>query len=114
MKERYWQPYWWRLRFRADDEREWSVMGPITRVPNAALGAGIEAWASSLLREAEDELDDLRGDLLLECFDGPAPADGTPPAYSAETRIAGRATPSTGDGVRAPSSLTDLPPRRAG
>ncbi|WP_228561229.1 hypothetical protein [Catenulispora pinisilvae] len=88
----YWQQYWWRLLFRADGEPGWTVMGPepVRQVPNAALKkAPLEAWADALLEEAPHELDDLCGDLLLECYDEPAPADGTPPVYSRQVRLPG-------------------------
>ncbi len=93
MKKPYWQPYWYQLLFRADREPTWTAMGPppfLTRVPNAALKkASLEEWASALLEDAEHELTDLRGDLLLECYDEPAPADGTPPVYSRRIRLPG-------------------------
>ncbi len=69
-----------------------TVMGPepVRQVPNAALKkAPLEAWADALLEEAPHELDDLCGDLLLECYDEPAPADGTPPVYSRQVRLPG-------------------------
>ncbi|MGV9298135.1 hypothetical protein [Amycolatopsis sp. NPDC003676] len=86
---RYWQPYWWRLSFRADGEPGWAVLGPgeFSQVPNDALKNGsLEAWADALLEEAPDELDNLRGDLLLECF----PEPGAAPVYSREVRLSGR------------------------
>ncbi|KQV04720.1 MULTISPECIES: hypothetical protein [unclassified Kitasatospora] len=92
MKKPYWQPYWWRLLFRADGEPGWQVMGPepVSEVPNDALKtASLEAWAHALLAEAPYELDDLRGDLLLECYAEPAPADGTPPVYTCQVRLPG-------------------------
>ncbi|MGW3182166.1 hypothetical protein ACWDD9_23100 [Kitasatospora sp. NPDC001119] len=96
MKRPYWQPYWWRLRFRADGESEFAVLGPgpVGRVPNDALrNVPLEVWADALLEEAPDELDDLRGDLLLECFTEPAPTEGTPPVYSRQVRLPGPALP---------------------
>ncbi|GAA1031092.1 MULTISPECIES: hypothetical protein [Amycolatopsis] len=89
MSARYWQPYWWRLSFRADGEPGWTPMGPgeFSQVPNDALKNGsLEAWADALLEEAPHELDDLRGDLLLECFAEP----GAAPVYSREVRLSGR------------------------
>ena len=88
----YWQQYWWRLLFRADGEPGWTVMGPepVSQVPNTALKeAPLEAWAGALLEEAPHELDDLCGDLLLECYDEPEPADGTAPVYSRQVRLPG-------------------------
>ncbi|MEV1068773.1 hypothetical protein [Streptomyces sp. NPDC050263] len=91
MKKPYFQPYWWRLRFRADGEPEWHLMdsGPLIQVPNEALkNASLEVWANALLEEAPYELEDMRGDLLLECYEEPAPADGTPPIYSRQIHLA--------------------------
>ncbi|EDY44037.1 hypothetical protein [Streptomyces sp. SPB074] len=96
MEKPYWQPYWWRLLFRADGEPGWTVMGPgeFSQVPNNALkDASLELWANALLEDSPDELDDLRGDLLLECYTEPAPADGTPPVYSRQVRLPGYALP---------------------
>ncbi|MFI2611029.1 hypothetical protein [Kitasatospora sp. NPDC018619] len=92
MKRTYWQPYWWRLLFREDGSSEWQVVGPepVHRVPNDALkNASLEVWAHALLEETPDGLDDLCGDLLLECYDEPAPAEGTPPLYARRTRLPG-------------------------
>jgi len=90
LKKPYWQQYWWRLLFRADGEPGWTVLGPepVSRVPNDALkGASLEEWAHALLEEAPYELDDMCGDLLLECYDEPAPADGSPPVYARQVRL---------------------------
>ncbi len=95
LKKPFWQPYWWRLLFRADGEPEFTVMGPgpLSQVPNDALrNASLEVWANALLEDAPDELDDLRGDLLLECHTEPAPAEGTPPVYSRQVRLPGHAS----------------------
>ncbi|MFD8595036.1 hypothetical protein ACFV1L_08550 [Kitasatospora sp. NPDC059646] len=92
LKKPYWQPYWWRLLFRADGSSEWAVMGPgpLHRVPNDALrSSSLAAWARALLEEAPGELDDLCGELLLECYEEPDPAGGTPPVLSARTRLPG-------------------------
>lgn len=92
MKKPYWQPYWWRLLYRADGASEWSPMGrePLSQVPNGALkNASLEAWAHALLAEAPHELDDLRGELLLECYEEPAPAAHTRPVYSRQVRLPG-------------------------
>lgn len=46
LKRPYWQPYWWRLLFRADDSSGWEAMGPqpLHQVPSDALkSASIEA-----------------------------------------------------------------------
>jgi hypothetical protein len=39
LKKPYWQPYWWRLLFRADGEPGWDVLGPkpFSPVPSDAL-----------------------------------------------------------------------------
>ncbi|MFJ9612084.1 hypothetical protein ACIRS1_37700 [Kitasatospora sp. NPDC101176] len=92
MKKPYWQPSWYRLLFRADGGSGWEVMGPppVSRVPNAALANGsLEAWVQALLAGAVEELDDLRGELLIECFDGPEPAEGAQPVHSARIRLPG-------------------------
>ncbi|MFI9161018.1 hypothetical protein [Kitasatospora aureofaciens] len=92
MKKPYWQPYWWRLLFREDGSSGWEVIGPepVDQVPNDALkNASLEAWAHALLEEALDELEDLRGDLLLECYAERFPAEGTPPVYSRRIRLPG-------------------------
>ena len=92
MDKPYWQPYWWRLLFRADGDPEWAPLGPppLTQVPNSALKeTSLEAWADALLEQAPGELDDLRGELRLECYDVPEPADGTPPVYSLQIRLPG-------------------------
>ncbi|MFI2206716.1 hypothetical protein ACH47Z_39540 [Streptomyces sp. NPDC020192] len=94
MKKTSWQPYWWRLLFRADGEPEFTVLGPkpVGQVPNDALkNASLEVWADALLEDSPDELDDLRGDLLLECYTEPAPAEGTLPVYSRQVRLPGYA-----------------------
>ncbi|MET8978027.1 hypothetical protein ABZX85_20680 [Streptomyces sp. NPDC004539] len=93
-KKPYWQPYWWRLLFRADGEPVFRAMGPepFQQVSNRALKNGsLEAWAEALLAEAPGELEDLRGDLILECYTEPAPAEGTPPVYSRRIRLPGSA-----------------------
>ncbi|MFH8221972.1 hypothetical protein ACH4C2_23340 [Streptomyces sp. NPDC018057] len=96
MKEPYWQPHWWRLLFRAEGEPGWTVMGPgeFRQVPNqASRSATVGVWADALLEGSADELDDLRGELLVECYTEPAPADGTPPVYSRHARLPGHALP---------------------
>lgn len=88
----YWQRYWWRLSFREDGGTQWSPMdsGPLSQVPNTALATTtLEAWVAALLAEAPDELDDLRGELLLECYETPT-AD-TPPVYSRRVHLPGSA-----------------------
>ena len=92
MKKPYWQQYWWRLLFRADGEPEWTAMDPepVSQVPNRALKEmSLEEWADALLEEAPTELDDLCGELLLECYDEPAPVDGSAPVYSRQVRLPG-------------------------
>jgi hypothetical protein len=92
LEKPYWQPCWWRLLLRADGAPEWVVMGPqpMSQVPNDALTrATLEAWARVLLEEAPGDFDDLRGDLLIECYDEPAPAAGTPPVHSLQVRLPG-------------------------
>ncbi|MFD4400928.1 hypothetical protein [Kitasatospora sp. NPDC058478] len=92
-KKPYWQPYWWRLMFRSDVAPEWEPMdrGPLTPVSNHALTTmSIEAWADGLLEEALHELEDLRGDLRIECYEEPVLTDGTPPVYSRQGRLPGR------------------------
>ena len=97
MKRPYWQPYWWRLLFRADGEPGFTVVGPnpVSQVPNDALknASSLEVWANALLEDSPDELDDLRGHLLLECYTEPAPAEGTPPVYSRQVRLPGYGLP---------------------
>jgi hypothetical protein len=96
LKKPYWQAYWWRLLFRADGEPGFTVVGPqpVSQVPNDALkNASLDVWAKALLEDSPDELDDLRGDLLLECYTEPAPAEGTPPVYSRQVRLPGYALP---------------------
>ncbi|MFJ1937084.1 hypothetical protein ACIOGZ_31050 [Kitasatospora sp. NPDC088160] len=92
-KKPYLQPYWWRLLFRADGTAAWEAMdrGPLIPVPNAALArAPLAVWADALLEEAPYELEDLHGDLLLECYAEPAVTDGTPPVYSRQVRLPGK------------------------
>lgn len=103
MKRPYWQAYWWRLRFRADGGPGWVAVGSgeFARVPDAALReASLDRWADALLAQAPGELDDVRGDLLLECFAQPDPAAGAVPVYSRRVRLPGPRTrdrgPSTG------------------
>ncbi|MFI8754376.1 hypothetical protein ACIGZH_12630 [Streptomyces sp. NPDC058319] len=55
--------------------------------------ATVDVWADALLEGSPDELDDLRGELLLECYTEPAPADGTLPVYSRRVRLPGHALP---------------------
>ncbi|MDH6576094.1 hypothetical protein [Kitasatospora sp. MAP5-34] len=88
----YWHPYWYRLQFRAEREYEWRPMGPgpLSAVPAKALKSQtLQDWACWFLAEAADELNDLRGDLLVECYQEPAPVDGTPPVYSREVSLVG-------------------------
>lgn len=92
MKKPYWQPYWYRVRIRTDDEpwAGWHGLGgpEFAPVPNMALrDSSLEAWAAAFLEEARSELDDLRGDLLLECFDEPAPGADTEPVHSAQVTL---------------------------
>ncbi|WP_371516427.1 hypothetical protein [Kitasatospora sp. NBC_01300] len=92
-KKPYWQPYWWRLMFRSDTTPEWVAMdrGPLSPISNHALKTmSIEAWADALLEEALHELEDLRGDLRVECYEEPVLTDGTPPVYSCQGRLPGR------------------------
>lgn len=94
MKKPYWQSYWYRVRIRTDDQHSagWHGLGgpEFSQVPNVALrDSTLEAWAAAFLEEARTELDDLRGDLLIECFDEPAPAAGTEPVHSAQVTIQG-------------------------
>jgi hypothetical protein len=46
-----------------------------------------EAWAAAFLSEARSELDDLRGELLIECYDEASPAAGTAPVHSAQVPL---------------------------
>ncbi|WP_052850367.1 hypothetical protein [Streptomyces avicenniae] len=88
-----WTPYWWRLTHRDAGGSPWLPMGPgpLTPVPNQALATGTLAdWAAELLAGAVDELDDLRGELRLECFDHPMPAPDSAPVL---TRTAGLTGP---------------------
>lgn len=97
-KKPYWQPYWWRMLYRAEGAPEWSPMdsGPLGQVPNSALkDTSLEAWAHALLVEASHELDDLRGELLLECYEEAALAVGTRPVHSCRLRLPG---PASGQG----------------
>ncbi|MFJ4784598.1 hypothetical protein [Streptomyces sp. NPDC088794] len=92
MKKAYWQSYWYRLRFRADSEQwaGWQGLGgpEFSQVPNKVLvDSSLEAWATALLQEARFELEDLRGDLLIECFEEPAPSAGTEPVFSAQVEL---------------------------
>lgn len=58
------------------------------RVPNTALrDSSLEAWAAAFLAEAQSELDDLRGDLLIECFAESAPGADTEPVHSAQVPL---------------------------
>ncbi|MER6087633.1 hypothetical protein [Streptomyces bluensis] len=100
MKKPYWQPYWWRMSYRADGASQWSPMGPepISQIPDGALeNASLEAWAHALLAEVPHELDDFRGELLLECYEEPAPAAHTRPVYSCQVRLPGPALRSEAD-----------------
>jgi hypothetical protein len=92
MKKPYWQPYWYRLRIRtaAEPWAGWQALGgpEFSQVPNAALrDSSLEAWVTDFLQEARSELDDLRGVLLIECFQEPAPSVGTEPVHSAEVPL---------------------------
>jgi hypothetical protein len=91
-KKPYWQPYWYRLRIRTDDESwaGWQGLGgpEFKQVPNVALrDSSLQAWAAAFLAEAQSELDDLRGELLIECYDESAPAAGTEPVHSAQVPL---------------------------
>ncbi|WP_104814720.1 hypothetical protein [Kitasatospora sp. MMS16-BH015] len=106
MKKPHWQPYWWRLLYRADGEPDFTALGPdpLSRVPNEALkNTPLEAWADALLADAPTELEDLRGDLLLECHTEPAPAAGTPPVYSRQVRLTGPDRPAQSTAARNPT-----------
>ncbi|MER5436632.1 hypothetical protein [Streptomyces sp. NPDC002588] len=88
----YWQSYWYRLRIRTVDEpwAGWQGLGgpEFSQVPNRGLrDSSLEAWVAAFLEEARTELDSLRGDLLIECFEEPAPAVGTQPVYSAQVAL---------------------------
>ncbi|WP_105971399.1 hypothetical protein [Streptomyces geranii] len=92
MRKPYWQPYWYRVRIRVAQEQwlGWQGLGgpEFNQVSNAALrDSSLEAWATRFLAEARDELEDLRGELLLECFTEPTPAPDTEPVYSAEVSL---------------------------
>lgn len=92
MKKPHWQPYWYRVRVRLDDEQwaGWQGLGgpEFSQVSNVALrDSSLEAWATAFLEEARSELDDLRGDLLLECFDEPTPGADTEPVHSAQVTL---------------------------
>ncbi|MFI1352631.1 hypothetical protein ACH4TV_03420 [Streptomyces sp. NPDC020898] len=45
------------------------------------------AWAAAFQAEARSELDDLHGELLIECYDKSSPAAGTGPVHSAEVPL---------------------------
>ncbi|MFJ8113401.1 hypothetical protein [Streptomyces sp. NPDC096132] len=92
MKKPYWQPYWYRLRIRTASEpwAGWQGLGgpKFSQVPNVALrDSSLEAWVTAFLQEARSELDDLRGDLLIECYEEPAPNAATVPVYSAQISL---------------------------
>ena len=76
-----WRPYWYRLSVRTEDGYSFlplDARGPLTRIPAASLTAGLDAWAARLLESADDELDDLRGDIRIEVFGSAAPDDSGP------------------------------------
>ncbi|CAM5253181.1 putative protein OS=Streptomyces aurantiogriseus OX=66870 GN=GCM10010251_62330 PE=4 SV=1 [Streptomyces aurantiogriseus] len=92
MKKPCRQPYWYRLRIRtaAEPWAGWKGLGgpEFRQVPHGALrDSSLEAWATAFLQEARSELDDLRGDLLIECYDRPAPGVGTEPVHSAQVPL---------------------------
>ncbi|WBO64146.1 hypothetical protein [Streptomyces camelliae] len=68
----------------------WKALGvpEFSQVPVGALSdSPLEVWATALLHEARSELDDLCGDLLIECYDEPTPSAGTEPAFSAQVPL---------------------------
>ncbi|MEU2286984.1 hypothetical protein ABZ614_34520 [Streptomyces sp. NPDC013178] len=78
------------MRTAAEPWAGWKGLGgpEFSRVPNEALrDMSLEAWATAFLREARSELDDLRGDLLIECYAGPAPSADTEPVHSAQVPL---------------------------
>ncbi|WP_460067909.1 hypothetical protein [Streptomyces sp. YKOK-I1] len=84
--------YWYRLRIRtaAEPWAGWQGLGgpEFERVPDAALrDSTLEAWATAFLQQARAELDDLRGDLRIECYDEPAPAPATTPVLTAQVPL---------------------------
>lgn len=88
MKKPCLQSYWYRLRMRTDGEpwAGWQGLGgpEFSGFPNVALrDSSLEAWAAAFLTEVRSELDDLRGELLIACYDEPSPAAGTEPVHSA-------------------------------
>ncbi|MER5635615.1 hypothetical protein ABT095_01505 [Kitasatospora sp. NPDC002227] len=96
----YWQPYWWRLLHQDDRTPDWVPLGPPSAVPNAALSTtSLDAWAEALLAEAVEELEDLRGRLLLECYDRP---DGTDPVLARGAALTGPAAARPSRGSAAP------------
>ncbi|MFD2689243.1 hypothetical protein ACFS5L_31075 [Streptomyces phyllanthi] len=78
------------MRTAAEPWAGWQGLGgpEFSRVPNGALqDSSLEVWAAAFLQEALSELDDLRGDLLIECYEGPAPSAGAEPVHSAQVPL---------------------------
>ncbi|KIQ65729.1 hypothetical protein TR51_18340 [Kitasatospora griseola] len=62
--------------------------GPLDRVPGKALRTvSLEAWARARLADAAQELDDLRGELLFECHEVPAPGPGARPVFACRVQL---------------------------
>jgi|GEM_PF-6267763 len=73
MNDFRWRPCWWRLSIRTERDYHFSPTGPGLRpVPNRVIAAGeTDAWAQSMLLDADDSLDDFRGEVRMEIFDSP-------------------------------------------
>ncbi|MGW1848411.1 hypothetical protein [Streptomyces sp. NPDC001966] len=56
-------------------------------MPNAALkNTSLEAWVTAFLEQAQEELDDQRGELLLKVYTEPVPAASAMPGqYGSRT-----------------------------
>jgi len=85
----YWQSYWYQTMCNEDRNPGWKPLGPypLNQVPNKALVTGTLAdWVVPVLEDAADEIGWISGEIRIDCYKEAAPAPGTPPFFSSETR----------------------------
>lgn len=71
-----WRPLWYQVLIRLADEYEYAPMGPVQPVPNRVIAAdSLADWIVELREAADEELDDLTGDLRIEIYDAPDGGD---------------------------------------
>ncbi|MEV6527285.1 hypothetical protein AB0M43_35680 [Longispora sp. NPDC051575] len=93
-RQPYWQSYWYDLRLRDEGAASFDPLGPgwPQRIPNTWLATrSVHEFATRVLTDAVDELDDLRGELRILVYTEATPGPDTEPVLVRSIELPGRA-----------------------